>query len=364
MDPEINPYAAMPLHFWTATFFVFGSVVGSFLNVCIYRMPRDLSIVHPPSHCPECEYRIPWFLNLPILTWLMLAGRCANCSIRISPRYLLVELLTGLMFAGSWLTFGQESVALSVAACVFIAGLLAATFIDFEHFIIPNEITYGGMVVGVIASAFVPELHGAPDRATAMKESMIGVVAGAAVVFCVLQFGKVLFGRFEVPIKSGDSMTFTETDLHMPDDVVPYGDIFSRKTDFIRFHATRLELVDRCYWDKDVELSASLLRIGDESFDPEPVRFMQAHTEKVVLPREAMGYGDVKFMAAIGAFLGWKAVLFSLTLSSVIGSFVGVSLIILGKREWSSKLPYGPYIALAALMWLFLRADIVARLNW
>jgi leader peptidase (prepilin peptidase)/N-methyltransferase len=91
---------------------------------------------------------------------------------------------------------------------------------------------------------------------------------------------------------------------------------------------------------------------------------MQAHTEKVVLPREAMGYGDVKFMAAIGAFLGWKAVLFSLTLSSVIGSFVGVSLIILGKREWSSKLPYGPYIALAALMWLFLRADIVARLNW
>ncbi|MBG87397.1 MAG: prepilin peptidase [Verrucomicrobiales bacterium] len=364
MEPPVNPYAAMPFHFWTATFFVFGTVVGSFLNVCIYRMPRELSIVSPPSHCPGCEYRIPWYQNIPILTWLMLAGRCANCRTGISPRYLLVELLTGCMFAGCWIGLGEQSVPVSIVACIFIAGLLAATFIDFEHFIIPNEITYGGMVVGVIASAAVPALHDVTNRATAMKESMIGVVVGAVVVLVVLQFGKILFGRFEVRLGKGEKMTFTETELHLPENVIPLGEIFTRKSDYIRFHARRLELVDRCHWDTDVELCPGALRIGNDTMPPESVDFMQAETDRVVLPREAMGFGDVKFMAAIGAFLGWKAVLFSLTLSSLVGSFVGVSLIILGKREWSSKLPYGPYIALAALVWLFMHEEMVARLGW
>ena len=103
------------------------------------------------------------------------------------------------------------------------------------------------------------------------------------------------------------------------------------------------------------------MTVGDEEFDPEPITFMEATTDTVNLPREAMGFGDVKFMAAIGAFLGWPAVLFSLIASSLLGSLVGVSLIVLGRREWSSRLPYGPYIAAAAVIWIFFGDAVLAR---
>jgi leader peptidase (prepilin peptidase) / N-methyltransferase len=114
-----------------------------------------------------------------------------------------------------------------------------------------------------------------------------------------------------------------------------------------------VELVDRCYWDVRVRLAPTRLQIGEEQFNPEEVPHLEAVSTEIVFPREAMGLGDVKFMAAIGAFLGWKAVVFSLMLSSMIGSVVGLTLIVLRKREWSSRLPYGPYIAVAAAIWVF-----------
>ena len=99
-DPEV--WAAIPVQFWSLVFFVFGGIVGSFLNVCIHRMPRGENIVTPPSHCPHCGYSIPWFLNVPLFTWLYLRGKCANCRAPISVRYFLVELLTGLLFLLCW----------------------------------------------------------------------------------------------------------------------------------------------------------------------------------------------------------------------------------------------------------------------
>ncbi|MRR33043.1 prepilin peptidase, partial [bacterium] len=102
-----------------------------------------------------------------------------------------------------------------------------------------------------------------------------------------------------------------------------------------------------------VRLSPTRLKIGDDEFDPEDVPHLEAVTAEIVLPREAMGFGDVKFMGAIGAFLGWQAVVFSLLVSSVLGSLVGVSLIVMRRREWSSRIPYGPYIAIASVIWLF-----------
>ena len=117
--------------------------------------------------------------------------------------------------------------------------------------------------------------------------------------------------------------------------------------------ARTVELVDRCYKDVLVRLSPATLQIGDEKLDPEQVPHLEAVSTEIVLPREAMGLGDVKFMAAIGAFLGWPAVLFSLAISSVIGAAVGITLIVLRKQAWSSRLPYGPYIALAAVIWIF-----------
>ena len=99
----------VPFHFWSLVFFVFGCMVGSFLNVCIHRMPLGMSIVTPPSHCPHCKYSIPWYLNIPLVTWLALRGRCKNCGAPISPRYFIVELLTGVTFLGCWLAFGRPS---------------------------------------------------------------------------------------------------------------------------------------------------------------------------------------------------------------------------------------------------------------
>src|ERR1041385_8913652 len=130
----------VPFHFWPLAFFALGQIVRSFLNVCIHRMPPGQSIVHPPSHCPHCQYSIPWYLNIPLLTWLYLRGKCANCKARISIRYFLVELLTGLLFLGVWLLYGRQSLGLVIAYAILLSGLIVATFIDFEHFIIPDEI--------------------------------------------------------------------------------------------------------------------------------------------------------------------------------------------------------------------------------
>src|ERR1700679_3690757 len=129
----------VPFHCWSVVFFVLGCIVGSFLNVVIHRLPIEQSIVSPPSHCPHCNYAIPWYLNIPLVTWLYLRGKCANCGAPISIRYFLVELLTGVTFLGCWLGFGHQSALLALVYCVFLSGLIAATFIDFEHEIIPAE---------------------------------------------------------------------------------------------------------------------------------------------------------------------------------------------------------------------------------
>src|ERR1700722_1684926 len=112
---------AMPFHFWSVMFFVMGCIVGSFLNVVIHRLPLGESIVSPPSHCPHCKYAIPWYLNIPLVTWLFLRGKCANCGAPISVRYFLVELLTGVTFLACWLVFGHQSAGLALAYCVLLA---------------------------------------------------------------------------------------------------------------------------------------------------------------------------------------------------------------------------------------------------
>src|SRR5262249_34927286 len=141
-------------------------------------------------------------------------------------------------------------------------------------------------------------------------------------------------------------LIFTETELVLPDEAIPYEELLYRKADTIKLHAATLELVDRCYKDVPVRLTQDTLQIGQERLNPIDVVHMEVQTSKIVLPQEAMGLGDVKFMGAIGAFLGWKAVIFTLVASSFIGGFlVGIPLVLMGKRGLSSKLPYGPYLA-------------------
>jgi len=209
------------------------------------------------------------------------------------------------------------------------------------------------MGAGFLFSLLVPALQGANSIPEALLSSVIGMAFGGGLVYGVLRLGKLFFGRQKVDLKPNTRVIFTETGLVLPDKTIPYEDLFYRNSDVITLHAKAVELVDRCYKEVQVRLSPLKLLIGDETLDPEQTPHMEVLTEKMILPREAMGLGDVKFMAAIGAFLGWKAVLFSLMASSIIGAAVGMLLIVLGKQEWSGRLPFGPYIALAAVIWLF-----------
>jgi leader peptidase (prepilin peptidase)/N-methyltransferase len=355
---DAHNWSLVPFHFWSLCFFVLGCIVGSFLNVCIYRMPLELSVVSPPSHCPHCKYAIPFYLNIPLVTWLALRGRCKNCGAPISPRYFIVELLTGVAFLGCWLKFGAAShplpaLALALVYAIFLAGLICATFIDFEYFIIPDEITMGGIVAGFAVSLLLPSLHETNSIQLALWRSALGILIGAGIIYAILRLGKLFFGRQKLPLPPDTTVYFTDTAVCLPGKEIPYEEIFYRKSDTIVLHARTVELVDRCYRDVTVRLSPSALRIGDEQFKPDAVTHLEAVGSEITLPREAMGLGDVKFLAAIGAFIGWQGALFSLMVSSLIGAAVGIVLIVLRKREWSSRMPYGPYIAAAAALWLF-----------
>jgi leader peptidase (prepilin peptidase)/N-methyltransferase len=361
-DNVFNPHnwAVVPFHFWSLVFFAFGCIVGSFLNVCIYRMPLDLSVVSPPSHCPHCKYSIPFYLNVPLLTWLMLRGRCKNCGAPISPRYFFVELLTGLTFLACWLAFGAQSPALALVYSFFLAGLIVATFIDFEHLIIPDEITIGGTVVGFIVSFFLPSLHKAHSNGQSMVQSVLGIIAGAGLIYAVVRIGKLLFGRHKLKLPLEATIVFSETALCLPDKEISYDDIFYRKSDTIVFQARTLELVDRGYANVAIRLSPSRLRIDDEEVNPETVAHMEAVCSEIVLPREAMGLGDVKFMAAIGAFLGWQAVLFVFVIACMVGAVYGGGMVMLHRQKWSGRIYFGPFLAAAATVWIFAGPNLIA----
>ena len=362
--PWTADWSLVPFHFWSLCFFALGCIVGSFLNVCIYRMPLGKSIVSPPSHCPHCEYSIPFYLNIPLVTWLMLRGRCKNCGAPISPRYFAVEFLTGAAFLACWLKFGDaghplQSMPVAIVYAVFLAGLICATFIDFEHFIIPDEITLGGMAAGFAASFFLPQLQDAKSTGAGVLWSFLGIIFGAGIVYIILRLGKLLFGRQRLKLPPETKIVFSETAVHLPDREILYEELFYRKSDTIVLQAKTAELVDRGYENVTVRLSPATLKIGDEEINPDDVPHLEAVSAEIVLPREAMGLGDVKFMGAIGAFIGWQGVVFSLAVSSFIGAAVGVVLILMRKRAWSSRMPYGPYIALAALIWIFAGKEIV-----
>ncbi|MGA2556078.1 MAG: prepilin peptidase [Verrucomicrobiota bacterium] len=353
-------WRALPFHFWTVTAFVFGAIVGSFLNVCIYRLPLGQSIVHPPSHCPHCRYSIPWYLNIPLFTWLWLGGRCAHCEAPISPRYFVVELLTAACFAACWVEFGGIAPLLPAAYGVLIAGLIVGAFIDLEHLIIPDQITYGGMAAGLICSFLAPQMHfdfpGFARLSTpgaSLVDSFLGLGIGAGVVYGILRAGKMFLDRQKVDLPPATRICFTETCVQLPDEEVPYEELFYRKGDAIELQGRQVELMDRCYANSAVRLTADSLQIGGDTFEPEKVLCLEVVADRIVLPREAMGPADVTFMGAIGAFLGWPAVFFCLAVSALLGSVVGGTAIAFKKQEWSSRIPYGPYIAMAAVIWVF-----------
>jgi prepilin signal peptidase PulO-like enzyme (type II secretory pathway) len=259
-------WAAVPFHFWTAVFFVLGSLVGSFLNVCIHRMPRGESVISPPSHCPHCGYAIPWYLNLPLLTWVVLGGRCRNCGARIAVRYVLVEVLTAVLFASCWLAFGRSSVVLALIYSACVGGVRgghvhrsgAPDYSGRDH--------AGGDRGGCVGLSAVPALHGAASAAGSLEQSMLGALVGAGVVYAILRLGKLMYGRHDLDLGGEAVVLFTETSVRLPTEEVPYEELFYRGSDRIEFRARRVEMPDRCYFDTTVRLSQKGVAGGGRPF--------------------------------------------------------------------------------------------------
>ena len=281
----------MMFYYWLFSLyaFCFGAAVASFLNVCIWRIPREESVVRPPSHCPKCNAPIRWYQNIPILSWLALRGRCANCREPISPRYIGVETLGGVLFLLVFLQWatpffvggmpplglvGVRNVLMVPVGWYAVANLIFGSFVDYDHQWIPDRVTIGGMIAGVLFSVFVPEMH-----------------------------------AFEI------------------------------------FFFSRGELTWRC----SLMWSLAGMAFGFGTL------WLLGEIFSRIFKKDAMGFGDVKLIGAVGAFFGPVAVLFTLFASAVVGSVVGVAMIWRGRARLGgfTAIPYGPYLAFGALLWLF-----------
>jgi len=176
--------------------FVFGAVVGSFLNVCIYRIPENRSVIYPGSTC-SCGKPIAWFDNIPILSWFLLRGKARCCSETFSIRYAMIELLTGVLFYASW---RLHPPVVAIIGFLFIAFLICSTFIDFDHMIIPDRFSVGGMIIGVLISVFFPALHVSGDKFLLSNiesgvTSIIGAFVGAGLVYWISVLGEIAFRK-------------------------------------------------------------------------------------------------------------------------------------------------------------------------
>jgi leader peptidase (prepilin peptidase)/N-methyltransferase len=349
-------------HFFSVIAFVMGAVVGSFLNVCIYRLPLDLSVNEPKrSFCPACKKPIPWQQNLPLFSWLFLRGRCANCGSRIAFRYFAVELLTALLFLAIWRAFPWD---IALAYWLLVSLLIAATFIDFEHFIIPDEITLGGTAAGVVASLVVPQLMMTEHRWVAVVTSVASAALGYGLLWLVLEGGKLAFGKKKIRLEAPTPFSWTrvgeDAEFVVGEDRGLWSDHFAREKDQLLLHCDEAVIDGRTLGKTTLRFHYDRVAFGDEEIVLDIIDKISGVVRELQIPREAMGRGDLKFLAAIGAFLGWRAVLFSIFAGSLLGSLVGLATLLIGKRVWSAKLPFGPYLALGALSWMFF-GDMLVR---
>jgi leader peptidase (prepilin peptidase)/N-methyltransferase len=228
-------------------FFIFGTVVGSFLNLCISRLPKDLSIIYPKSHCPACGHNIRWFDNIPILSYILLKGRCRDCGVHIPLRYIIVETVTGSLFLYLYFLFGLKPVLF--IWLFFFSVLILISFIDIETFLVPDSVVYPAILVGIALSLLIWN----------PIEHIAGLILGGGIIFLLVKISPIF------------------------------------------------------------------------------------------LKKSGMGEGDIGISALIGIFLGWRLLLSSLIISSVLGIVLGGGILWI-KRQWGSYIPYGPYLSAGALI--------------
>lgn len=268
----------------SGTIFILGLMIGSFLNVCIYRIPQGKSIVTPRSFCPNCNTFIKWYDNVPVLSYLILWRRCRICKVKIPLRYPLVELLTGYVFIQLYYIVIQqrhESLWVFVAYLVLCCALIISTFVDIDFFIIPNEVTFLGIPAAIAISVLCPGLHDAQhtlrtfslvgiQRLDTLIASVVGMLVGGGLVLVCSTLGKL------------------------------------------------------------------------------------------VLKKDAMGYGDVKLMCMIGGFVGWKLSVAIFFVAPFFSLLMAVPVLIFKK---SHLIPYGPFLSLAALICILLQDYFIKWIN-
>ena len=240
--------------------FMFGMCIGSFLNVCIYRLPSSMSILKPSrSFCPQCKSAIKFYDNIPVFSYIWLKGRCRNCKSSISLRYPLVELITGILAIAILFLFGLTLEGL--VYFIFISSLLVITFIDIDHKIIPDIITLPGIPIGLLTSFVLP--------AMTFMSSLVGLLVGGG----------------------------------------------------------------------------SLLLV--------------AWVYSLITHKEGMGGGDIKLLGMIGAFLGWKGVIFTIFAASLTGTLVGIIVMLQKGKNLKFAIPFGPFLSIGAMSYVFFGEKVV-----
>lgn len=362
---------ALPAVSWIAVGLL-GLITGSFLNAVIHRLPLGISLLNPRrSFCPSCNRTIPWHENLPVVSWILLRGRCSGCAMPIALRYPLVELLTGGLYLLIWGRFGLP---LAPVFWIFLSLLVAATFIDFDHLIIPDEITLGGTGAGVVCAALLPGLMGEEVWWRGLLWSVIGAASGFAVLFLVVELGKIVFGKQKHHFPESALLEIIRREggleLVLEKEAMPLEEFFWRPTGYfwrpeqkIEAETALLEINGERHGPGRLTVSHSVLSHGGREWslgDLANLMPIRASVTEIILPREAMGFGDVKFLACIGAFLGWKGVFFTLFGGSVIGAVIGVATMALTRGRSGGRIPFGPYLALGALLWVLAGPELLA----
>ncbi len=360
--PDAPFYPPFDHWLWLIPAFLIGACIGSFLNVVIYRVPLGMSVNEPKrSFCPKCKKPIPMWLNLPMVSWLWLRGKCKECHAPIAFRYFGVELLTAVLFTLVWWLFAWQSVAVILFLWVLMALLVSVTFIDAEHLIIPSSLTWAGTVIGLGACAVWPQLPvlagDAGNWLEGLKLGAIGWFAGFVGLWLVVELGKLAFGKrsmkFEVPVawslqepdNDQDPMVFK-----IDDEEIPWWDIFCRKSDRLSLVTTAINLDGEPSGGGELIIRELEIQMPDGTVVPlAKLKSLDGLATSTVIPREAMGMGDVHLLGMIGAFFGWPGVLFSLFASSLFAILAAI----IGRIGFGKQLPFGPFLAMGALAWMF-----------
>ena len=359
---------------WIPFLFLVGACVGSFLNVVIYRLPRGQSIVFPPSHCPLCGRAIKWYDNIPILGWLRLRGKCRWCSGAISPRYPIIELLTAVLVSGLYVCYfvlrlrdgiGEftEDWPMFVAHAALLCGLLAASAVDIELFIVPLQVMWVCAAAGIAASAFRPHAFLRPVS-PALSAVSVGVIVGLIAAWMLLRLGRIRPSFIDVADKPITDVRGSGVAITAQDGVNPRKEIL-REVLFLApaivlgiaayLVATKIPVIER-FCNGLIGETASGVISRNLASGMGAVFGMLVGAAWIWGARifgtlgfgkEAMGMGDVHILAAVGAVAGWKVATLVFFVSPMFGLVWALHLLITrGKRE----LPYGPWLALGTLV--------------